>query len=114
VIADRTIELLYTLDEGLQEAAYELVLAARNAGIPMHIISGRRSYEVNRDVGGAEKSFHLSGRAFDVAISGYTRDQIPRWWWQEVGFFAEQNFGLFWGGRFNDVNHFDARRLVSV
>lgn len=111
---DRTLELIGTLDEGLQEPAFELVLAARQASIPMHIISGRRTYEQNLDVGGAEKSLHLSGRAFDVAILGYTRDQIPRWWWQEVGFYAEQQLGLFWGGRFNDVNHFDARRLVGA
>jgi len=111
-LIDRTIELLYTLDEGIQQQAFDLVLAARQVGIPMHIISGRRSYQQNIDVGGAAKSLHLEGRAFDVAISGYTREQIPRWWWQEVGFFAEQHFGLYWGGRFDDVNHFDARRLV--
>lgn len=83
------------------------------------LISGRRSYAENEDVHGAAKSLHLQGRAFDVAVWGYRREQIPLWWWLELGAFAEQHFDLFWGGRFAwsgapDVNHFDSRRLTHV
>lgn len=112
---DRTAELLDDLHPWMQVRAWWLIYAARRSGIPMHIISGRRSYIANRDAGGASKSYHLAGDAVDVAIYGYERDDIPFQWWQQVGEWAEQNLELFWGGRFMhsgspDVNHFDARR----
>ena len=112
---DRTDELLETLDPWIAARAWWLIYTARRSGIPMHIISARRSPEVNRDVGGTNKSLHLAGDAFDVAVVGYQRDEIPNQWWQHVGEWAESNLGLFWGGRFlhagqPDVNHFDARR----
>lgn len=106
---DATEELLKDLDPDIRDAAFELVNAARLAGIPMLIISGRRDYFTNLRVGGAPNSRHLTGRAFDVQIVGYTRDQIDLRWWKAVGEFAEQVLGLRWGGRFRvpDVNHFD-------
>lgn len=111
---DRTDELLEGLEPWTQERAWWLIYIARRSGIPMHIISARRSYEANRDAGGTNKSLHLDGKAFDVAVVGYRRDDIPSEWWQQVGEWAERNLGLFWGGRFlhagqPDVNHFDAR-----
>lgn len=110
---DRTDELLDTLEPDVAERAWWLIYSARRSGIPMHIISARRSYEQNRDVGGAARSLHLVGQAFDVAVAGYSRDQIPESWWHQVGTWAESNLGLRWGGRFlhagqKDVNHFDA------
>jgi hypothetical protein len=53
-----------------------------------------------------------------VAVVGYTRDQLPYWWWFAVGRWAESNLGLFWGGRVlwqarPDVNHFDNRLWVA-
>lgn len=98
--------------------AWWLIYYARQSGIPMHIISARRSYEANRDADGADKSYHLTGEAFDVAVVGYQRDQIPLEWWREVGEFAERHLGLSWGGRFShagrpDVNHFDIRAVAQ-
>ena len=111
---DRTIELLETLDADTQARAVALVIAARRAGIPLVLISALRSPEGNRDVNGSSRSYHLSGQAFDVQVYGYLRDQIPYWWWEQLGTWAEENTGLFWGGRVNwlgrpDVNHFDNR-----
>lgn len=114
---DRTAELLDTLEPACATRAWWLIYSARRAGIPMHIISARRSYEANRDADGADKSYHLTGEAFDVAVLGYQRDQIPLEWWREVGEFAERHLGLSWGGRFShagrpDVNHFDIRAVA--
>ncbi len=80
----------------------------RDNGFPVVIISGRRSSDTNRSVGGAPNSRHLTGRAVDLQVVGYTRDQIPDFW-RFVGEVAEGYLGLRWGGRFNppDVNHFD-------
>ena len=118
-VSDRTDELLEGLAWGTQEQAYRLVSAARAAGIPLVLISGLRSPEGNMDVGGAARSLHLQGRAFDVAVWGYRRDQVPLWWWTALGTWAELQLELFWGGRFlqsgaPDVNHFDSRRLTHI
>lgn len=115
-MSDRTMELILGLDPAVQRQAYTLVVMARYAGIPLVIISGRRTPEENRRVGGSPNSYHLSGLAFDVAVQGYTRDQIPYEWWAGLGEWAERNLSLSWGGRFvhageRDVNHFDARGL---
>lgn len=109
-----------SLDPAILRQAYTFVVAARDAGIPLVIISGRRSAAHNVEVGGAPRSYHLDGLAFDVGVWGYSRDQIPLWWWEQLGAWAEAHLGLYWGGRFSsggraDVNHFDARRyLVST
>lgn len=105
---DETPELIATLEYEAQVLAVQLVNAARNAGIPLIVISARRSPQRNRDVGGAARSEHLFGRAFDVQVVGWTREQIPFWWWESLGAYAEY-LGLRWGGRFRspDVNHFD-------
>jgi len=106
---DPTPEKLEELESSTQEAAYWLIRVAREAGIPMMIISGFRSPDLNRQVGGAPNSLHLHGMAFDVQVSGFTREQLPKEWWAAVGSYAEQVLGLRWGGRFviPDVNHFD-------
>lgn len=106
---DATQEILEGLDPSIQEAAYQLISIARQSGIPMMLISGRRSLAENRRVGGATASRHLYGRAFDVQVLGFTRNEIDDSWWRAVGEFAERVLGLRWGGRFTpkDVNHFD-------
>jgi hypothetical protein len=114
---DRTAELIRTLEPSVAHAALLLVNAARSAGIPLILISARRSVAENEAIGGAPASLHLDGLAFDVAVAGYTREQVPAWWWQALGRWVEQYLGLSWGGRFSwkgapDVNHFDARNRV--
>lgn len=106
---DSTLDKLQSLKPEAQLRAYWLVRSCREAGIPLMIISGYRSADLNSRVGGARNSLHLQGRAFDVQVSGYTRDQIPAAWWSALGAWAETNLGLRWGGRFAnpDVNHFD-------
>lgn len=115
---DRTGELLAELSPSIFRQAYTMIVLARQAGIPLVIISGRRSPEENREVGGAERSWHLDGLAFDVAVWGHHRDSIPLQWWEALGVWGEQQLGLFWGGRFlhagkPDVNHFDVRRQIT-
>ncbi len=106
---DPTDEKLNSLTPDLQLRAYWMIRIAREAGIPLMIISGRRSPSENLAVGGAAHSRHLQGRAFDVQVAGYTRDEVPDWWWASLGSYAETQLGLRWGGRFStyDPNHFD-------
>lgn len=106
---DPTQAKIDSLQQDAAIRAYWLVRTARESGIPLMIISGYRSADLNRSVGGAPASKHLSGRAFDVQVQGFTRDELPISWWTALGSWAEQNLGLRWGGRFStpDVNHFD-------
>jgi len=104
---DPTNEKLDGLSPEVQLRAYWLIRAAREAGIPLMIISGLRSADLNASVGGAANSLHLQGRAFDVQVAGYMVHDLPASWWAAVGVWAESNLGLRWGGRFNDPNHFD-------
>jgi hypothetical protein len=109
---DPTEANILTLEPLTARAAITMVVAAREVGIPLIVISGRRNAMQNASAGGAPGSHHLTGKAFDVAVLGYTRAQIPLPWWEMLGSWAEQNLGLRWGGRFvhdgeRDVNHFD-------
>lgn len=106
---DPTEEKIAGLTPIMADKAFDFVNWLRSQGVPAMVISGRRSPELNAQVGGATASRHLSGNAFDLQIMGYTRSQIPYWFWEEIGSIAEQYLGLRWGGRFStpDVNHFD-------
>lgn len=57
------------------------------------------------------QSKHLLGKAFDVDVFGFGRDDVPLWVWEEIGPWAEMQLGLKWGGRFTsirDLGHFEA------
>lgn len=43
---------------------------------PIYVLSGFRSVEVNRGIGGADNSQHLEGKAADVIVSGWTVDDL--------------------------------------
>lgn len=110
---DESAFYILTLEEWFQPYAIHLVNLARRAGVPLVVISGRRKAAYNAEIGGAEFSLHLHGLAFDVQVLGYTRDQVPWWWWQALGQEWER-LGGRWGGRFSvpDVNHFDSGDVV--
>ena len=56
-------------------------------------------------------SKHLQGLAWDIDWYGWGRDEIPKWFWDLVGPWAETNLNLVWGGRwsFRDYGHFELR-----
>jgi len=95
------------------EATY-LVIAAREAGIPLIITSSRRSQweQFKLVISGRSRtlnSAHLRGQAFDVDVAGWRRDALPEAFWASLGEYAEA-LGLTWGGRFKtfyDPGHFE-------
>ena len=112
--SDASLGLISGLDRRFAPFAFHFVNAARQAGIPLVVISGRRSGPVADPVGNiAEASLHIPGFAFDVQVLGYLRDDLPWWWWQAMGEYWEAMGGR-WGGRFStpDVNHFDAGVVI--
>lgn len=92
-----------------------MVNAAREAGIPLVITSSLRTPAeqkelVRRGFSQTQNSRHLTGRAFDVDIFGLSRDQVPKWFWDILGPWAERWLKLKWGGRWRsiyDPGHFE-------
>ena len=116
---DATIGHLQRLAPGTAAPAFRLVSHVRSAGIPLHITSGVRTPRAQRDLlvrgrSQTTRSRHLTGQAFDVDVLGFGRDQIPRWWFYQLGSLA-QPLGLRWGGNFSgfwDPGHFEDARAV--
>ena len=114
-VSDPTSRNLATLEEPARSAAYWLVWAARTAGYPVIITSSRRTKrEQDALIAGglsrARHSKHLDGQAFDIDWYGWNRDDIPGWFWDQIGPWAEQQLALKWGGRWSspyDPGHFE-------
>ena len=114
--SDPTIRHLQSLEPQVASAAFSLVSHVRNHGVPLWISSSVRSpAEQERLVRSGNsrtmRSRHLTGQAFDVDVLGFGRDQVPVWWWYQLGTLGEQ-LGLRWGGRWTglrDYGHFEAR-----
>ena len=45
-------------------------------GAPVTINSGYRTESYNKKVGGAKKSFHITGQAFDIVVKGHTPAEV--------------------------------------
>ncbi len=66
--------------ESLLNNAYDVLknlqVLREHLGKPIKIISGYRSPERNKAVGGATKSQHMEGNAVDIKVDGMTGHQI--------------------------------------
>ena len=110
---------LRQLSPDIQHPAYHLILAAREAGYPLQITSSLRTRQEQArffatGASNTLRSKHLVGQAFDVDIHGVARNDIPFWFWNELGPFAER-LGFRWGGRWTnpaDFGHFENPRAV--
>jgi len=113
-VPDATLRHIEQLSPDIQYAAWYLVYIVRSAGIPLQITSTVRTRTeqaalVGAGLSGTLQSKHLIGQAFDVDVHGYGRDQIPVWWWEQLGALGEY-IGFRWGGRFSslkDYGHFE-------
>lgn len=114
--SDETERHLARLSEPTRTRAYWLVWAARTAGIPLKITSSTRTLAEQRALvrqgrSRTLQSAHLRGQAFDVDVHGIARQNVPRWVWDAIGPWAEQQLGLRWGGRWAslyDPGHFES------
>lgn len=65
--------------ENLKQLCINILQPLRDAlGIPLHIDSGFRNFEVNNAVGGAKTSQHTKGQAADVVVPGMTPMDVIR------------------------------------
>lgn len=111
---DPTLTHIGRLQPSVGYAGWQLINALRTFGIPAYISSSTRTPAeqaalVRAGRSRTQNSKHLTGRAFDIDILGWSRDDLPRWWWLAVGELGE-SLGLNWGGRwttFYDAGHFE-------
>lgn len=113
---DYTEDQLRLFHPSIREKAIRFITALRLAGIPAYIgnAGGIRTHEEQArlvSAGRSEtlRSKHIEGKAFDIDILGFGRDQLPKSFWNDVGRFGEK-LGLRWGGRFKgfyDAGHFE-------
>jgi len=113
-VFDPTLGQLQGLEPTTRDVAQVLIDYLRNNGIPAIITAqgGRRNEAeqaklVQMGLSRTSNSAHLAGRAFDLDVLGYSRDEVPKWLWQHLGQIAE-SAGLIWGGRWGwDWGHFE-------
>ncbi len=48
-------------------------------GAPVTVNSGYRTESYNKKVGGAKKSYHMKGQAFDIVVKGHTPAEVARY-----------------------------------
>ena len=115
---DPTPEQIGRLDIQIRGKAVAMVNVLRQMGIPAIVgpLGGRRTqaeqialYQSGRGVTSTTASRHVVGMAFDLDIWGMNRNDIPTWFWNLLGPWAESSLGLTWGGRWQrpyDPGHF--------
>jgi len=116
-ISDATLSVIGDLREPAASAAFWLTFAARQAGFPVIVTSGRRTPQeqarlVAAGLSRTLRSKHVEGLAFDIDWYRTSRDAVPAWFWELIGPWAEKNLGLTWGGRWShpyDPGHFEVR-----
>lgn len=60
----------------LPKLCIQLEVLREVMGAPIRVISGYRDPRHNEDVGGAQRSQHLHGRAADIIVKGYAPDLV--------------------------------------
>jgi len=113
-VPDATLRHIEALSPDIQDAAFWLIYYVRAAGFPLQITSSVRTRQEQASLVRAgrsltQRSAHLEGQAFDVDVHGFGRDQVPLWFWEQVGWLGEY-LGFRWGGRFpslKDYGHFE-------
>lgn len=72
----RGFDLTPAIEKNLTELANQLQALRDHFGKPISIESGYRSAEHNLKIGGALKSFHVTGQAADIKVEGITPQQV--------------------------------------
>lgn len=63
----------------LQRLCVRVLQPLRDALGPVHVTSGYRPLPLNRRIGSQDGSAHVSGRAADIVVMGYTPLEVARW-----------------------------------
>lgn len=69
-------------------------------GVPVTVNSGYRTSAYNKKIRGASSSYHLYGRAFDIAVKGHTPEEVAKY---------AQTIGINGIIQYNGFVHLDSR-----
>jgi uncharacterized protein YcbK (DUF882 family) len=99
------------LMENVKELAQNLQVLREHIGKPIKIISGYRSPEYNKKIGGAKKSQHMLAKAGDLVVDGMTPDEVKAAIVKliEEGKMKKGGVGLYTHFTHYDVRGFNAR-----
>ena len=90
----------------LQELAENLQVLRDDLGLPIHINSGYRTPEYNRQVGGEKASKHLYAMAADITVKGMTPKRVA----DRIELLIAQGKMVQGGlGRYKSWVHYDVR-----
>ena len=62
--------------DNVLKCAQNLQVLRDELGKPVTVISGYRSPAYNKSIGGADKSFHMTGHAADIRVAGMTPKEV--------------------------------------
>lgn len=116
-MTDPTLGQIRTLASWVQPIAAQFIDAARDRwDYPAVIVAGgaRRSVAAQKKLVSAGRSTtlsskHVLGRAWDVDMYGWNRDDVPWYVYSDLGDLAHE-MGVAWGGdwsSFVDIGHFE-------
>lgn len=90
----------------IAELAVQLEIIRSHFNAPIHINSAYRSLEYNRSIGSNDSSQHVSGRAADITVDGFTPDEVA----DAIEFLISTGLVKEGGlGRYNTFTHYDIR-----
>ena len=93
----------------IEELANELQTIRDRFNAPIQINSAYRCLSHNKAIGGVSNSQHVSGKASDIVVKGYTSDEVA----DELEVMLEDEclfpFHLGGIGRYNTFTHIDTR-----
>ena len=99
------------LMENVRDLAENLQVLRDHLGKPIRLISGYRSPEYNKKIGGAKKSQHMQAKAGDLVVKGMTPDEVKAAIVELIkeGKMKKGGVGLYTHFTHYDVRGFNAR-----
>lgn len=92
--------------DNVRELAENLQVLRDKIGKPITVISGYRSPEYNKKIGGARRSQHMFARAGDLIVKGMTPDEVKA---EIVQLIKEGKMKKGGVGLYTHFTHYDVR-----
>ena len=111
LLRDTKVDKMSVIDPRLLDILDSIRVALTRIGMPnpvFNVHSAFRTWQTNREVGGALQSYHMKGMAIDFHVQGIQTDLLFKWM-KEVKFHGGVGMG-FYGGTPTWM-HLDSRKV---
>jgi len=92
----------YQLKIEMEDCLFEFVKRYPDSDIQIKVTGGNRCAKHNKDVGGADKSQHIFGKALDFRITNISIEEL-------FSYMVERHSTCYGIGRYTNRIHFDIR-----